>query len=86
MKLSMCGIDCSVCEYVEQLNCKGCRESKGCMSYGTCDIAVCVLEKNLDNCSECKDFPCELLKSYSYDPTHGDNGLRIKNLEGLLVK
>lgn len=83
MDLSICGIDCSKCEYVEELNCKGCRFSKGDMNYGICEIAKCALGKDLDNCSDCNEFVCDLLKSYSFDPEHGDNGERINNLEEL---
>ena len=79
--MSICGLECYGCEYKDQLNCHGCRESKGNMSYGVCEIAKCATEKELDNCALCESFPCETLNNYSYDPEHGDNGERIRNLE-----
>lgn len=80
---SICGINCDTCIYVDELKCIGCRESKGNMSYGTCEVAKCALTKKLNHCGECIIFPCDLLKSYSYDKVQGDNGERICNLEKL---
>lgn len=30
-------------------------------------------------CSECENFPCDLLKSFAYDEKQGDNGKQIEN-------
>ena len=32
------------------------------------------------NCGDCAEFPCDLLKRYSYDPVRGANGARIENV------
>lgn len=77
---SRCGIDCSKCEYKEKVNCPGCIAAGGKMFWGNCELASCCMDKKLDHCGKCTDFPCELLKKYSYDEKQGDNGKRIANL------
>lgn len=78
---SRCGINCSTCNYKEETNCPGCMASEGKMFWGECELAKCSIDKNLDHCGQCNDFPCPLLTRFSYDPEHGDNGLRIENLK-----
>lgn len=75
---SRCGIECSSCEYKDKVNCKGCTNITKPF-YGECAVKKCAQEKKLKCCGECKDFPCSLLMSYSYDKDQGDNGLRIEN-------
>ena len=45
--------------------CRGCRNENGaCLFLGDgqlCKIYVCAEEKGIHNCSECSNFPCELL-------------------------
>lgn len=53
------------------------------MFWGDCPIAKCNLDKKLQNCSKCPDFPCELLNKFAYDKEQGDNGQRIENLRKL---
>ncbi|MCL2862388.1 MAG: DUF3795 domain-containing protein [Firmicutes bacterium] len=74
---SRCGICCSRCEYKESMNCSGCT----CIDnpfWGSCDVKACCESKSLKNCGECKDFLCDLLNQFSYDPEQGDNGKRIE--------
>jgi len=73
---SRCGIYCSECEYKESMGCKGCVNIENPF-WGKCEIKKCVEDKSLNHCGECKEFPCELLISFSYDEKEGDNGLRI---------
>lgn len=75
-----CGLSCATCEYREENNCKGCINSEGKPFYGECEIAECASKKNIGFCGECADFPCDILKRYSYDEEHGDNpkGARIE--------
>lgn len=75
-----CGLDCHDCEYKEKCHCEGCKASNGEPFHGPCPLAKCAIDMGVEYCSLCKEFPCELLKSYSYDPTHGDNGNRIEVL------
>ncbi|MBN1618609.1 DUF3795 domain-containing protein [Candidatus Dojkabacteria bacterium] len=63
--------------------CPTCHNSNGCPFWGKCEVAMCSINKKLNDCSECGDFPCELLKKYAYDKEQGDNGKRIDNLREL---
>ena len=73
---SRCGLVCSECTY----ECEG--RSQLCTGiskpfHGECKVKICCESRKLKYCGDCNDFPCELLKSYSSDPEHGDNGERI---------
>jgi len=78
-----CGLKCSTCEYKEKNNCSGCIVTGGKPFHGKCEIAECANSKNRRWCGECADIPCELLKKYSFDKEHGDNGARIENCKTL---
>lgn len=57
-----CGIYCKACPGIRFYNCKGCREEKGKISkFPTCKTYECVINKGYDFCSECEEFPCEML-------------------------
>lgn len=43
MSVSVCGIDCSTCEWKD--NCAGCAETGGCPFGGTCVVARCYQNK-----------------------------------------
>lgn len=75
-----CGLDCGNCEYKDKCHCKGCKASCGEPFHGACELAKCAIAKGVEYCSLCNEFPCELLNSYAFDPTHGDNGARIQTL------
>jgi len=53
------------------------------MFWGTCELAQCSMQKGLDSCAACDDFPCELLNRFAFDAKQGDNGKRIENLRKL---
>ena len=74
-----CGLDCDNCSFKISHNCGGCRATNGQPFYGSCKVADCAIKRNKRFCGECENFPCEILKEYSYDPIHGDNGERIEN-------
>lgn len=78
--ISYCGIDCAACTYRETQRCKTCKPYKGDIWHGSCRVAKCCIEKNLEDCGQCDSFPCRLLIDFSYDETHGDGGERIRNL------
>src|SRR5574344_48010 len=91
-----CGLSCLSCEFKTSMNCGGCIETRGNPFHVTkdnpCAIAECVKAKqaagvDITSCGECKQFPCDVLKSYSNDPEHGDNpkGARIENCRKLAV-
>ena len=77
---SRCGLCCSSCEFKETEGCRGCIETNGHPFHGECRLAQCSIEKKIRYCGECKDFPCELLKAFSFDENFGDNpkGARIE--------
>ena len=83
--IARCGINCSECEYREKLNCPTCHKTNGNPFWGECKVAKCNISKKLNNCSECSEFPCQLLKVFSYDKEQGDNGKRIETLKEIKI-
>lgn len=79
---SRCGISCSKlnCKEVHGFDCKGCATEESA-PWGECTIKICCENKELSNCGECADFPCEILNKFSFDIEHGDDGARIKQCE-----
>lgn len=60
-------------------NCPGCRlENKR----GECRIRDCAVEKGIDYCIQCSDYPCEIINEFGHDkkPHHNET---FKNLEML---
>lgn len=58
-----CGIYCKRCPGMKAYNCKGCREQNGQIKdFPTCGTYKCVIERGLNFCYECEDFPCEKLQ------------------------
>lgn len=80
--LSYCGIDCSKCSWREPQGCKTCKEYRGDIWHGPCRVAKCCIARGLEDCGQCEDFPCGLLKDFAFDKVHGDSGERIANLCG----
>lgn len=82
MEKAYCGADCSKCEaymiwsknqhvsFTEtRPNCDGCRREKGVGTYYSeymCDIKKCCIQRGLDNCSVCDEFPCAKLDVYEH--------------------
>ena len=81
--IARCGTICSECEYREKHNCPTCHKTEGKPFWGECQVAKCNISKGLDNCSECGEFPCQLLNEFAYDKEQGDNGKRIETLRKL---
>ena len=46
---------------VEQIYCEGCRCTKADAKLidVNCPVRKCVIQKQIDHCGECKDFPCK---------------------------
>lgn len=56
---------------VEKMRCEGCRsEKKNDYCKTTCKLDACALEKGIDFCSECNEFPCEEFKSFEAVGAH----------------
>ena len=80
-----CGLKCYICKYRKKNICNGCIATKGNPFHGKCEVADCVISKNLKYCGECDTFPCELLIKYSYNKKYGDDGKRIEHCKILKV-
>jgi len=46
---------------VDNVRCDGCLHN-GRLADKNCGVRPCVIERGLDNCAYCEEFPCELLK------------------------
>ncbi|MBU1219761.1 DUF3795 domain-containing protein [Myxococcota bacterium] len=78
MELSVCGVDCSECEFFKNQTCAGCNAIKGKVFWTThlntdvCPIYSCVSTvKNVDDCGKCGDVPCKIWKDLR-DPAWDD--------------
>lgn len=76
---SICGIDCDICKYKAEQNCKGCKANNGQAFWGKCDLFKCNSEKRREHCGKCAQFPCEKLKEWA----KSENPERIDNLRRL---
>lgn len=48
---------------IEDINCDGCTNDKELLTYCTvCKVRKCGLEKELENCAYCADYPCKTLE------------------------
>ena len=45
-------------DYFANASCKGCRKEE-CKFYKNCNVRACTVEKGIDFCYECNEFPCE---------------------------
>jgi len=63
---------------VSDFYCEGCRSGKLSSYCKTCTIKKCAGEKSIEFCSECNEYPCEMLKSFQAKLPH-----RIELFESL---
>ena len=75
---SRCGILCNSCDYKSQMNCKGCINIAKPFWGESCPVKSCCENRKNSNCGQCSDFPCEILRKFSYDKEQGDGGARIE--------
>lgn len=54
-KIGSCGLACILCSAKMKGECFGCSNDKA----ETCKIKACCVEKNIEGCYECENFPCE---------------------------
>lgn len=56
------------------LACEGCLSDVVSISCRECKIRDCAFARGLNRCSECADFPCDLVKNFNKDglPHHGE--------------
>lgn len=77
---SVCGIDCDVCNFKKEMNCKGCKEIKGKVFWGNCELYQCNIDKAQEHCGKCVEFPCSKLQEWASQ----ENPERIDNLRKLI--
>lgn len=54
--VAYCGLACALCH--EETGCAGCRQTNGCGREAVCLHKKCCIERGLNGCWECNDFPC----------------------------
>ncbi len=54
----------------EEMYCKGCRSDKTSPYCTQCQIKKCIKEKELEWCSECTQYPCQLLIDFQASLPH----------------
>lgn len=52
---SLCGLNCGLCTMNLGGHCPGCGQGSGNQK---CTIAHCSMDKDIEYCFECKEFPC----------------------------
>jgi hypothetical protein len=74
--MSICGLDCSVCDCFELKFCPGCHAVKGkvfhCPEGQECAIYNCCVTKHgFSSCIECPEIPCGIWRA-TRDPKYTD--------------
>lgn len=65
--IAYCGFDCALCPLYQKdfaSTCPGCTTCQTEMC-NTCDIRLCNLNRKIDSCSKCPDYPCDKMKLLS---------------------
>ena len=74
----------SVNELYPQLKnvfCQGCRDQGGCViMQGPCSTRECAMDKGITLCSECSDFPCNMLNPAADQAQRYPHNLKVFNL------
>ena len=63
--------------------CRGCRDEEGChfhLGESGCATLDCVKEKNVELCSDCDEFPCELLAPLADQAARFPHNMKVYNL------
>ncbi len=53
-----------------EIKCYGCRSEKRGPYCESCEMSACAADRNIDFCSECKDYPCDALKQFQSERPH----------------
>ncbi|MFX1597454.1 MAG: DUF3795 domain-containing protein [Promethearchaeota archaeon] len=66
--------------------CRGCRFGDGWSWWSDCTVRGCCVEKNIDFCYQCKEFPCKTLMSepmsdYKETIIEANNQIKIMGVE-----
>ncbi|MHA1783767.1 MAG: DUF3795 domain-containing protein [Candidatus Helarchaeota archaeon] len=52
----------------EKIVCEGCRSDYPFFFCRSCKIKMCVINKQIESCALCDEFPCKLVENYPYKP------------------
>jgi hypothetical protein len=52
---------------VDDIKCKGCLSDEPFVLCQACPVKSCVLEKGVEGCHQCGDFPCKIIDSLPLD-------------------
>jgi hypothetical protein len=63
---------------VEEITCNGCRTDVCSFYCKSCEMKLCAVEKNINFCSECSDYPCTIIVEFQKKMPH-----RIELFESL---
>ena len=68
---------CNYKEFIKGINflaklgkCLGCRAGDG---WSECPVRICALEKNVDYCFNCSEYPCELINKFRWMRKYSDD-------------
>jgi len=75
---SRCGILCSKCKFRESENCATCVKMEIPYWGEPCPLKDCCEGRGLEHCGLCPEFPCKMLRDYSFDSRYRDKGRRIE--------
>jgi hypothetical protein len=66
----------------EEIYCDGCSSGGRVFSWApNCDIRICCMDKDLENCGHCKDYICDILKnSFERNPSAKKNLDEIRKI------
>ena len=67
------------------LRCHGCKTEVTAMFCTDCGMRLCARKKGIEFCNECKEFPCETIKSFRNDK-HSHHSVIFKNLRTIREK
>ena len=51
---------------VDHVKCEGCLSDELYVYSKTCPIRSCTIEKGIEGCHQCNDFPCTLIEDFSF--------------------
>ncbi len=70
---------------IDDLRCHGCKTDSTAMYCTGCEMRFCAKDKGLEYCSECTDFPCEIITDFRND-RHPHHSAIFKNLRTIREK
>lgn len=85
--IACCGLDCGLCPSFHSggtSRCMGCGCKEFYNKHPSCSILTCCLEKNIDCCSFCKDFPCKKISNWDQGDSFISHKVCLLNLREIL--